>query len=245
MRRFFLGGIPVTEGVITVTGDLFRHMARVLRMKEGAGAVLIDGAGTEYTGIITSVGSKSLVVAIGEVNSPSPAGNGPRITLYQGLPKGEKLEFILQKATELGVAEIIPFVAARSMAKVTERSARHLERWQRIVHEASRQSGRGSVPQVSLAGSLAEALQSARHTAKYLLWEDEKETRLKQLLAGSSPPETIAVMVGPEGGFTADEALLARNNGFIPVSLGKRIMRTETAGLAILAILQFYWGDIG
>jgi 16S rRNA (uracil1498-N3)-methyltransferase len=244
MRRFFLGDIPVSEGVITVTGDLFRHMARVLRLKEGAGAVLIDGAGREYSGTITVVGNKSLVVAIGEVTSPPPE-NGPRITLYQGLPKGEKLDFILQKATELGVAEIIPFVAARSMAKVTERSARHLERWQRIVLEAARQSGRSSVPQVSLAENLADAMQNASQSAKFMLWEDEKDTRLKQLLAGSSPPETIAVLVGPEGGFTADEAVLARDNGFIPLSLGKRIMRTETAGLAMLAILQFYWGDIG
>jgi 16S rRNA (uracil1498-N3)-methyltransferase len=245
MRRFFLGDIPVAEGIITITGDLFRHMAKVLRMKEGASVVFFDGAGKEYTGTITTVESRSLIVNLDKGRREDGADCGLRITLYQGLPKGDKMEFILQKATELGVAEIIPFVATRSVAKVTDRAAQRLERWQRIVHEAARQSGRSTLPRVSPPGSIEEILRSAQQSAKFLLWEDEKDSRLKKTLAEIPAPTSIAVMVGPEGGLTAEEVSLARECGFIPLSLGNRIVRTETAGLVILSILQFYWGDIG
>ena len=176
----------------------------------------------------------------------APVAAVPRITLFQGLPKGDKLEFILQKTTELGVEEVIPFIAARSVPRIRKgEEAEKVVRWQRIVQEAARQSGRGSVPEVSLAGSMAEVVNMSGHGVKFLLWEGEKVSRLKDTLAELPKPETIALIVGPEGGLSAEEAATATESGFVPVSLGPRIVRTETAGLVMMAILQFYWGDIG
>ena len=120
-----------------------------------------------------------------------------------------------------------------------------LTRWQRIVLEAARQSGRPLIPKVALAGGLEDVLRISDHSVKLLLWEEERDNPLKETLAGLPLPETVALIVGPEGGLSADEAARARECGFIPVSLGKRIVRTETASLVMLAILQFNWGDLG
>ncbi|ABQ28432.1 16S rRNA (uracil(1498)-N(3))-methyltransferase [Geotalea uraniireducens] len=246
MRRFILADSIINDGKVTVSGDLFRHMAKVLRLKAGTSVILADGAGRECTGVITAVGAKSLEIRVEEGPAAPTGDNGPRITLYQGMPKGDKLEFIVQKCTELGVAEIVPFTAARSIAKVThQRGMERIERWRRIATEAARQSKRRTVPQVTLAENLSEVLQAAQHSVKLLLWEEEQGNRLKETLSGLPIPESIAVLVGPEGGLTAEEAAAASACGFIPLSLGKRIVRTETAGIIILSILQFYWGDIG
>jgi len=189
---------------------------------------------------------QSMIVNTEEFRVSPETGTGPIITLFQGLPKGDKLELILQKGTELGAAEIIPFMATRSIARVPAgRIQEKLMRWQRIAQEAARQSNRMSAPDVFVATDLAEVLHRANQQVKLLLWEDAEAGTLKKTLAEFHAPESIAVIVGPEGGLTAKEAMSATQCGFIPVSLGKRIVRTETAGLAILAILQFYWGDIG
>ena len=246
VRRFFVPPESLADGCAVITGDLFRHMAKVLRLKPGARVLLADGRGTEFAGIIDSVGKENLVVTLQESCMVAPVAAVPRITLFQGLPKGDKLEFILQKTTELGVAEVIPFAAARSVSRIRKgEAAEKVVRWQRIVQEAARQSGRSSVPQVALAGSLAEVVNTSGHEVKFLLWEGEKVNRLKDKLAELAKPETIALIVGPEGGLSAEEAALATDGGFIPVSLGPRIVRTETAGLVMMAIVQFYWGDIG
>jgi 16S rRNA (uracil1498-N3)-methyltransferase len=246
MRRFFVPPEAVADGCATISGDLFQHMAKVLRLKPGAGVLLADGNGTEFAGVIDRVGKDHLIVTIKETCITAPVGAVPRITLFQGLPKGDKLEFILQKTTELGVAEVIAFAAARSVAQVRKgEEAGKIVRWQRIAQEAARQSRRSSVPQVSLAGSMAEVVNISGHEVKFLLWEGEKVNRLRDTLAELPKPEAIALIVGPEGGLSAEEAATATGGGFIPVSLGPRIVRTETAGLVMMAILQFYWGDIG
>jgi 16S rRNA (uracil1498-N3)-methyltransferase len=229
-----------------ITGDLFHHIAHVLRLKKGAHICLNDGSDCEYTGIISRVAGESITVTLEETLTAPATESGPRITLFQGIPRGDKLELILQKCTELGVAGIVPFMASRSVARVPAGRLREkLERWQRIVREAARQSNRASVPDISFAADLAEALNLAEDPVKLLLWEEEQAGTLKKVLAELPPPERIAVIVGPEGGLTAEEVASAVKCGFVPVSLGKRIVRTETAGLAIVAILQFYWGDIG
>lgn len=246
MRRFFIPPHTVVGETVTITGDLFRHMATVLRLKKGARVILAAGDSREYVGTVSELAREHLTVTIDETRSPSAAEAGPRITLFQGLPRGEKLELILQKCTELGAAEIIPFGAARSVARLQEgRLSDKLERWQRIAREAARQSLRPAVPRVSFARDLAEVVSQSDHSVKLLLWEGEEAGTLRRLLAELPAPESIAVIVGPEGGLAPEEVALATRGGFVPVSLGKRIIRTETAGLAILAILQFCWGDIG
>jgi len=231
-----------------VTGELYRHMARVLRLKAGSAVTLTDAAGGLLSGVIEEVGAKSLTVLIsGRENAPEEEKEqGLRVTLYQGLPKGEKLDLILQKCTELGISELVTFDAARSVVKLRgERGAGRLERCEKIAQEAARQSGRRLAPQVSLGGSLEVVLREARQEVKLLLWEGEQTTRLKEVFAAHPSPESVAIVVGPEGGLTNEEVKQAVASGFTPVSLGRRILRTETAGLAMLAILQFHYGDMG
>lgn len=246
MRNFFLGEIPLAGEEVTITGELFRHMARVLRLKTGCEVTLNDPGGQSCPGVITEVGAKELTVRL--TGRPKLAGDdgSPRITLFQGLPKGEKLDLVLQKCTELGIAEVITFQAQRSVVKLSsERSSGRRERCVRIVQEAARQSGRSSVPRVELGGELASVLKGSGHTVKLILWEGEREQRLREVLGRFSSPESVAVIVGPEGGLTEEEVERARGEGFVPVTLGERILRTETAGLAIVSILQFHWGNLG
>ena len=248
MRSFFLGDNAVSGDQVTVTGELYRHMARVLRLKKGNEVELIDDGGTRLSGVIDEVGAKALTVRI-TAAAPVPAPEqeqGVRITLYQGLPKGEKLDLILQKCTELGVAEMVTFDAARSIVKLKgERSAARLSRYEKIVQEAARQSGRGAPPRVAIGGNLETVLRESRQTVKLLLWEGEEKTTLHELFKGYPAPESVAVVVGPEGGLSSEEVRQAEASGFVPVTLGKRILRTETAGLAMVSILQFHWGDMG
>lgn len=246
MRTFFLGDNPLLGDTATVTGELYRHMARVLRLKAGSAVTLTDAGGARLSGFIEEVGAKSLTVRIGARESVAQEEQSPRITLYQGLPKGEKLDLILQKCTELGVAELVTFDAVRSIVKLSgERSAGRLQRCERIVQEAARQSGRRAAPGVSLGGSLDTVLREARQTVKLLLWEGERTTGLRETFEAYPSPESVAIVVGPEGGLAPEEVEQALAHGFTPVSLGPRILRTETAGLAMLSILQFYWGDMG
>lgn len=246
MRRFFIPSQAFADGVVTITGDTFRHMVKVLRLKTGARLLLANGEGDEMEGVIQRIGRESLVIALEERRTAQETEACPRITLYQGLPKGDKMDLIVQKSTELGVAELVPFTAARSITRVRgERAEERVTRWQRIAREAARQSHRSTIPRISPAVDLAELLLHTHHSLKLLLWEEEQTNRLKETLSTLPPPESIAVIVGPEGGLSSEEAEKAIKNGFIPISLGKRIVRTETASLVILSILQFYWGDIG
>jgi len=246
MRSFFLGDNEVTGDLVTVTGELYRHMARVLRLKEGSEVTLTDHAGRRLIGCIETVGAKSLTVRISASESSAEAAAGLRITLYQGMPKGDKLDLILQKCTELGISEVVTFEGERSVVKLSgERSAARLWRYEKVVQEAARQSGRRSVPTVRIGGNLQQVLMEAGQTVKLLLWEGEQTTRLRETFAAHPAPESVAIVVGPEGGLSPREVEQAVSCGFTPVSLGQRILRTETAGLAMVSILQFHWGDLG
>lgn len=246
MRRFFFDKSAIEEGKAIITGNLFRHMAKVLRLKNGTEVTLVDQEGTRYSGLIQDVGRERLIIPL-KIEGPEPViTKGPGITLFQGLPKGNKMELILQKSTEMGVSGIVPFVAARSIPRLPkEREKERLVRWQRISLEAARQSGCSTLPEISQIRDFQEALGLASQSVKLLLWEKEEANRLRSVLEELPVPESVAVLVGPEGGLTRDEAEAAIQTGFIPVTLGKRILRTETAAIAILAILQFFWGDMG
>jgi len=214
-------------------------------LKQGAELVLADARGREFAGAIVRVDDTALELAVGE-ELPVQQGCGPAITIYQGMPKGEKLELILQKGTELGAGAIVPFYAARSVPRLRdERLEGRLARWERIVREAARQCNRPDVPQLGLARNLADVLQRGEHSVKLLLWEEETAVSLRLLLADTPRPESVAVIIGPEGGLTGEEVAAAREAGYSPVTLGTRILRTETASLAILAVLQHVWGDLG
>jgi 16S rRNA (uracil1498-N3)-methyltransferase len=246
MRRFFVAKEFLREGRSVISGELARHIATVLRLKSGERICFADGAGHEAEAVIAAIEKDGIHVEIGPLQHTASTVDSPRITVCQGLPKGEKTDLILQKCTELGVAGIELFQAARSVTRFEDdRLAKRLLRWERIVQEAARQSGREDIPVVGFSGSLGEALQRRGSSLGLLLWEGEEDVRLKEVLEGREKPEAISVVIGPEGGLTSEEAAEAADLGFIPVSLGKRILRTETAGLAVVSILQYVWGDVG
>jgi 16S rRNA (uracil1498-N3)-methyltransferase len=247
MRRFIVDPGLLQGAVVTVAGDLYRHMVTVLRLVEGDAVILADGCGREAVGRIERIGRGEASLRLEDAPPPSASdGEGLRLVLLQGLPKGDKGELVLQKATELGAAEIAFFTAERSVPQLGgERLEKRLARWQRIVAEAARQSGRHTVPTVLFAAGLAELLQRPRSGPGLVLWEDERVNRFQQMVSAAGRVSEATLVVGPEGGLTAREVEAARSAGYQPVSLGPRVLRTETAALAALAVLQFVWGDLG
>jgi 16S rRNA (uracil1498-N3)-methyltransferase len=246
MRRFFIDESAITDNTALVTGNLFCHMTRALRLKIGTRVILSDGIGRRHVGMITTIERDHLIIQLQESSRETVKSRGPQLTLYQGLPKGSKMEFILQKCTELGADSLAPFISERSVARLPkERETERMERWRRIVREAARQSNRTTIPHLSPVTDFSELVASADQTVRLLLWEEEKSNRLRSVLDSLPVPDSAAIMVGPEGGLSGEEAAVAESAGFIPVTLGTRILRTETAGIALLAVLQFYWGDMG
>jgi len=246
MRRFFVQPELLRQNCGTISGELFRHIATVLRLKTDETLLLADGCGHEAIATIKTIGKEGIVVELQPFYSlPADEGALP-ITLFQGLPKGEKMDLILQKATELGVSRIFPFNAERSVARLDgERLSKRVLRWEKIVQESARQSRRGSIPSVGFYGNIQELLREEVGGLKLLLWEGEREQGLRSLLESSEKPASVSIIIGPEGGLSSDEASQAEGAGYIPVTLGSRILRTETAGLAVVSILQYAWGDLG
>lgn len=246
MRRFFIDPGAIGSGTALITGELFRHLVTVLRMKVGYRLTLVDGLRGEFDGVITAIRDGEVEVKIEADRSVSPAGTDMAMTLLQGVPKGERMELILQKGTELGAARFIPVLTSRSVPRLSgDKATERRRRWERIVHEAARQSRRSDIPEVGEIVTLATALAAADQEVKLLLWEGENERGLQEVLDMMPCPASVALLIGPEGGLSHEEAQEAMAAGFVPVTLGPRILRTETAGLAVLSILQFVWGDVG
>ena len=208
---------------------------------------LFDGKSVEATARITRIGPRALELTI-EERHPVAAIDRPQVTVIQGLAKGDKLDFVVQKATELGAARIIPVTTTRAIARLDAGALRTMSRrtrWQKIAREASRQSGRLDVPEVEGVTSLTTAMAaSPKDALKIMLWEGARQTTLRSVLP-TDPPQQIVIAIGPEGGFTVEEVEAARHAGFTPVGLGPRILRTETAALVVLSILGYALGDLG
>jgi 16S rRNA (uracil1498-N3)-methyltransferase len=245
MARFYVPQPKIERGMLRVEGDEVRHIRKALRLKAGDEVVVFDGAAREYEGTIVKEGSSSVVIMVQNVvssKSESPLG----IALSQSLLKGEKMDYLIQKATELGVNRIIPFFSSRTIPLLEEsrRLKRH-DRWKRIAVEASKQCGRGVVPKIDPLQDFFEMVQTAtQDSLRLILWEKEG-VRLKEILKGLKEKKKIFFVIGPEGGFTQEEVEHARKEGFIPVNLGRRILRSETSSLCLLSILQYECGDIG
>ena len=246
-RRFMITSNCIVGDRILLEGDLFRHAARALRMDAGDKLALVDESGTEYRGVVDRVEKTRIVINVTSSSMAEDAyGATPQITICQALPKGDKTDLILQKCTELGVHDFVLFEASRSVPRIviTDKLTRKLERWNKVTAEASRQCGRRDIPAVKWFSNSYEAAKSSSHELKFLLWEGEQPNSLKDRLADVSWPVTAIVVVGPEGGFDSSEVENFRQQGFITVSMGKRILRTETAALAMTAVLQYIWGGI-
>jgi 16S rRNA (uracil1498-N3)-methyltransferase len=225
------------------------HVNRVLRLAAGDEVTIIDGEGGVFSARITGKNKEKVFC---EITAEGLPDNEPpvKITLVQGLPKSDKMDLIVQKGTELGLSTLIPLQCERAIVRLDEKkAAQRQERWQRIAMEAAKQCKRGKHPSVERAMSWQEVLESLPEKALCLLpWEEETARGLKSLrdnLEAKVPPFEIYIFIGPEGGFTRSEAAQARQYGVIPVSLGPRILRTETAGIAVLSIIMYEFGDLG
>jgi 16S rRNA (uracil1498-N3)-methyltransferase len=244
IRRFKIsqGDIHGPEALLDDPAEL-RHLTRVLRLKSGDPVILFDGEGKEYQATIKRVTGRQASFAL--IREPPPEIPEPsvRIILGIGLLKSTKLEWLIQKATELGVGEILPFHSLRVVPRPEEAAVRNrLGRWEKIAAEAAKQCRRTRIPRIHPPCSFAEALKAFAESTKIFLWEKEKDGTLSGVL--NSPSPAVYALVGPEGGFSAEEAKQAEAAGFTPVRLGPRILRAETAGLVIVALLQFLCGDL-
>lgn len=246
MPRFFVAPEQIKSGRVTITGPDVVHIVKVLRLGIGDALTVLDGRGKVYEAVVEQAGREAVSCAI---TNESAAGGAlsVRITLVQGLPKGDKMDLIVQKATELGVFRLIPLVCERSVVKLSgDKPQRRIERWQRIAQEAAKQCRRPDVPEVLPPTGWEEVLNGMPDDVNALIpWEEENQKTLKKTLGESELQGDVYVFIGPEGGFTAAEVELARSRGVRPVTLGPRILRTETAGLAVTAIILYQFGDLG
>lgn len=281
MPRFFIETcLPQDQSRLTLAGDDAHHIKDVLCMKIGEVLTVCDGAGVDLAVVIETIGKQGVGGRIlsRSINQTEPPYH---ITLFQGLPKGDKMEQIIQKAVELGVYRIVPVQCRRSVARIDQKDiVKKMTRWNRVTLEAAKQCGRGQVPLVEAPLSFAAAARTAGQAdLSWIPWENERERSLKSLFdnitmipksapesrpssisvsepvskstlnqgvpeqksgqnpAGSTP--TFSFLIGPEGGFAPEEIEQALAQGITPVTLGRRILRTETAGLAVLAIVGY------
>lgn len=241
MPRFFITGRP-EDGLLTLRGEDAHHAGRVLRLRPGEKVTLCDGEETDYDCTVESVAKDEVVCRVTAVH---PADTEPkqRLTLFMALPKGDKMELIVQKAVELGVSEIVPYLSKNCVSR-PDRTEKKVERWQRIAAEAAKQCGRGRLPAVRPVVPFAEAAARAAESETALFfYENEKRTGLRDALAGGVG-RTVSMMVGPEGGFAPEEAAAAGEAGLTSVSLGTRILRCETAPIAALAAVLYAGGNM-
>ena len=217
------------------------HVARVLRMREGAPLGVFDGSGQEFRAEITKVDGDKVTVSLGDP-TPGTAESPLKITLVQGVSRSERMDWTLQKATELGVAAIAPVLTARSVVRLDEKqAAKKREHWRGIVVGACEQSGRAKVPSISAPITLREYLATVRKDGFRLVLSPSAPASLVGLASMTSKAE---LLIGPEGGLNDDELLAAQKAGFMPVRLGPRVLRTETAAVVALSVLQGLWGDL-
>ncbi|MCI9338450.1 MAG: 16S rRNA (uracil(1498)-N(3))-methyltransferase [Lachnospiraceae bacterium] len=244
MYQFFTDPtrINIPDKRVIIEGEDVNHIKNVLRMRPGEEIAVRTGRdGMEYRCGILSLGESEIVCELRFIKEDAvelPA----KIYLFQGLPKGDKMELIIQKAVELGVYQVIPVAADRCVVKLDERkAAAKRNRWQGIAQAAAKQSKRALIPEVTEVSSFARAVRTASEMDLALIpYELARDmTRTKELLEGIRPGESVAVFIGPEGGFTGEEISLAEKSGILPVTLGKRILRTETAGLAVLSWIMY------
>lgn len=242
MHCFYCEAKNVVGKQITITGSDVNHIKNVLRMERGEQLMVCDGTGMQYTCQISEFPAGEVQLFIMKEEKASTE-LPVRLKLYQGLPKKDKMELIIQKAVELGAVEIIPVMTKHCIVKLEDekKETKKLERWQTIAESAAKQSGRGIIPEVGRVLSYKEAIKKAASEGMALIPYEMAEgmKTLKEAAEEAPRQQVISVFIGPEGGFDKAEVEFAVENDVVPVSLGKRILRTETAGFTILSILMY------
>ncbi len=242
MHSFYIE--PPAGGMAALPAEEARHAARVLRLKPGDGICAMDGAGNRWRGEIAEIGADRVLVRLME---PLPDGEPPvKITVYQGLPKADKLDFIVQKLTELGAAALTPVKMERCVVRLDAKDgAKRRERLEKIAREAAKQCCRALPPRIDAPLAWPEALKAmAAHELLLVPWEEARGERLKDAHARHNGVRDIGIVIGPEGGMTAAEVDAMTAAGACAVTLGPRILRTETAAVVAAALAMQLWGDL-
>ena len=240
LPRFYCPPPLASGGRVNLPPDAAHHAIRVLRMKEGDALALFDGAGNEFMAKVLRADKQSLTAVI-EAPHANDRESPLQIVLAQGISSGDRMDYTLQKAVELGVREILPIAMERSVVKLSgERAVKRNAHWQSVVVSACEQCGRSVVPEVHAVSGFADWLATESEPACRIVLAPEAEQRLADL---PRPQGRIVLLAGPEGGLTESELASAQLRGFTPVRLGPRILRTETAALAAIAAMQAHWGD--
>jgi 16S rRNA (uracil1498-N3)-methyltransferase len=241
MPRLFLLDSEVQVGIVTLRDDKARYLSTVLRCRRGDPLIVKDNKGSTFAAKIAAIAGKEVTVEIlerQELDTESPLG----ITLLQGILKGEKMDFVIQKATELGVKEILPVATERSQVRET----RKLPRWRKIAEEASRQSGRDAIPLIREPAGFSSLFDGTMpHPGGGIVFWEQGGEDLHTALNAFRGARGISLFTGPEGGFSEGEIRGASEGGFVAATLGKRILRAETAAVAAVSIVQFTLGDLG
>lgn len=252
MHRFFVPAHWIQGSEVSISGPQAHQIADVLRMQPGDRILVLDNSGWEIDTRLTAVDRH---VVRGEVVKRRLSEAEPRtkVSLWQGVMKGRRFEFVLQKGTELGIVEFVPVVASRCVLSDLASVEQKRERWEWIIQEAAEQSNRGRKPALRAASLFPQACEKLHASGglALMLWEEEKRTTLRDVLrqappgyAGRFPPFSVHLMIGPEGGFTREEVEIARGYGLVTVSLGPRILRGETAGVVAAALVLYELGDM-
>jgi len=243
MYQFFVEPSQIQGNRIVITGKDVNHIKNVLRMRQGEEIAVSNGSdGKEYRCGIEEIHEDEVVCTLRFIKEDAlelPS----KIYLFQGLPKADKMELIIQKAVELGVYQVIPVSSKRAVVKLDEKKAKSkVERWQGIAEAAAKQSKRGIIPQVGPVMTMKQAVEFSKcakvRLIPYELAEGMEKT--KEIINSLKPGEDVAIFIGPEGGFEEEEVCFASQNGIEPITLGKRILRTETAGMTVLSWLMYH-----
>ena len=245
MARFFLPQVNIHDGRGVVHGQELTHLMKVLRRRAGDFVTVFDNTGWEHEAIIETLTSERGELKIVE-SHPSDREPSIPITLAVGLTKGQKVDWVIEKATELGVTTIIPLSSNYTVPKLDgDKIQKRSERWRKIAVSAAKQCGRSRIPEVrSLCSFENFVRESWPEILKLIFWENEADGSLREMFEKCRETKSVLVVVGPEGGFTHGEVELANAQGFQSVHMGRRILRAETAAIAALAVVQFLWGDL-
>ncbi len=243
MPKYFTEPENIKDGFIEIFSDEAKHILNVMRMEIGDTLTICDGQSNDYLCRICETGKNCLKAKI-EETTRSESEPKTKITLYQGLPKSDKMELIIQKCVEIGVCRIVPVITERAVVKIEKgaKEDKKTERWQKIAESAAKQSGRGIIPAVERPMKFKDAIEEAVKNGEAIIpYENEKDRGLKEFVKNSKA-ENVGIFIGPEGGFDTKEIEFAVENGVMSVTLGKRILRTETAGIVTSAIVLYELG---
>ena len=236
MHRFFVDPNYFSGERITLPPAIAHQIRNVLRLRVGSAILVLDNSGAEYEVLLRQVDRQQV---IGEAVAKRPSPNEPtvQLTLYQALMKRDKFEWVLQKGTEIGVTQFVPLVTQRSLVQDIDIKEGKQLRWQKIITEAAEQSRRGRIPELHPPQTLAQVLENHPARPGLIAWEEASGLSLREALVGAERPSHISLFIGPEGGFAAEEVAAAQAAGIRPITLGKRILRAETAALVASALV--------